>query len=289
MDTREPGTPPARTLSRREALAALAAAGGYALAANPVLAQAIKTDSQGLVEGMVQVAGAEGTPIPVYEAYPAQAGEYPVVVVISEVWGVHEWIKDVTRRFAKEGYYAVAPELFSREGGLAQVTDMDKIRNVVFNAPLKRIAGDLRAGAEYARKQPAARADRIGVTGFCWGGGVTLLFASMYKDTRAAVSWYGAITRALKDEPKPIAPIDVAAEIPCPVLLLYSGVDQGIPVADVEKMEAALKAAGRPVEKVIYPDAPHGFLADYRPTYRADAAKDGWTRSLDWFQKYLKA
>lgn len=276
-------------LTRREALAALAAAGGYALAAEPVLAQAIKTDAQGIVAGTVNVAGADGTPIPIYEAYPDQAGEFPVVVVISEVWGVHEWIKDVTRRFAKEGYYAVAPELFSREGGLAQVTDMQKVMSVVFNAPLKRIVGDLRAGAEYARKQPAARGDRIGVTGFCWGGGVTLLFSAAYKDTNAAVSWYGAITRALKDEPKPVAPIDVAAEIPCPVLLLYSGVDQGIPVADVEKMEAALKAAGRPVEKVIYPDAPHGFLADYRPTYRPEAAKDAWGRTLAWFQKYLKA
>jgi carboxymethylenebutenolidase len=276
-------------LSRREALAALAAAGGYALAAEPVLAQAIKTDTQGIVAGTVNVAGADGTPIPIYEAYPDQAGEFPVVVVTSEVWGVHEWIKDVTRRFAKAGYYAVAPELFSREGGLAQVTDMQKVMGVVLNAPLKRIVGDLRAGAEYARKQPAAREDRIGVTGFCWGGGVTLLFAAAYKDTKAAVSWYGAIARALKDEPKPVAPIDVAAEIPCPVLLLYSGVDQGIPVTDVEKMEAALKAAGRPVEKVIYPDAPHGFLADYRPTYRPEAAKDAWGRTLTWFQKYLKA
>jgi carboxymethylenebutenolidase len=276
-------------LSRRDALAALAAAGGYALAAEPVLAQAIKTDTQGIVTRTVDVAGADGTPIPVYEARPDKAGTFPVVVVISEVWGVHEWIKDVTRRFAKEGYYAIAPELFSREGGLAQVTDMDKIRSVVFNAPLKRIMGDLRASADYARKQPTAQGDHLGVTGFCWGGGVTLLFSAAYKDTKAAVPWYGAITRALKDDPKPVAPLDVAAEIPCPVLMLYSGIDQGIPVADVEKMEAALKAAGRTVEKVIYPDAPHGFLADYRPTYQPEAAKDGWARCLAWFQKYLKA
>src|SRR3989304_1048344 len=164
-------------LTRREALAALAAAGGYALAANPVLARAIKTDPQGLVAGTVNVAGADGTPIPVYEAYPDQAGEFPVVVVVSEIFGLHEYIKDVTRRFAKEGYYAVAPELFSREGGLAQVTDMDKVRNTVFNAPLKRLVGGLRAGAEYARKQPAARPVRIGVTGFCWGGQIALTFS----------------------------------------------------------------------------------------------------------------
>src|SRR5262249_50807198 len=161
-------------LSRREALAALAAAGGYALSAEPVLAQAITTDTTGLVAGTVNVAGADGTPIPVYEAYPEPAGEYPVVLVISEVWGVHEWVKDVTRRFAKEGYYAVAPELFSREGGLAQVTDIQKVLSVVFAAPLKRVVGDLRAGVEYARKQPAAKGDRVGVTGFCWGGQMTL-------------------------------------------------------------------------------------------------------------------
>ena len=276
-------------VTRREALAALAAAGGYALAANPLPAQAIKTDTQGLVASTVTVGGADGTPIPVYEAYPEQAGEFPVVVVISEVFGLHEYIKDVARRFAKEGYYAVAPELFAREGGLAQVTDQDRIRSVVFNAPLKRLVGDIRATAEYARKQPAARADRIGVTGFCWGGQIALTSAASYKDTKAAVSWYGAITRGHKDDPKPLSVLDVAGEIACPVLLLYGGADSNIPVADVEKLEAALKATGRPVEKHIYPGVGHAFHADYRPTYQPEAAKDGWAKCLAWFQKYLKA
>jgi carboxymethylenebutenolidase len=276
-------------LSRRQALAALAAAGGYALSAGPVLAQAIKTDTQGIVTGTVNVAGADGTPIPVYEAYPDKAGDHPVVLVISEVWGVHEWIKDVTRRFAKEGYYAVAPELFSREGGLAQITDIQKVLAVVFGTPLKRVVGDLRAGVEYARKQPAAKGDRVGVTGFCWGGQMTLTFPAFYKDTSAAVAWYGPPARAQKDDPKPVAALDVASEVPCPVLLLYGAADQGIPVADVDKMEAALKAAGRPVEKVIYPDGPHGFLADYRPSYRPEMAKDAWGKCLAFFQKHLKA
>jgi carboxymethylenebutenolidase len=276
-------------LSRRQALAALAAAGGYALSAEPVLAQAIKTDTQGIVAGTVNVAGADGTPIPVYEAYPDKAGDHPVVLVISEVWGLHEWIRDVTRRFAKEGYYAVAPELFSREGGLAQVTDIQKVLGVVFNTPLKRVVGDLRAGVEYARKQPAARGDRIGVTGFCWGGQMTLTFPTFYKDTKAAVAWYGPPARAQKDDPKPVAALDVAAEIPCPVLLLYGAADQGIPVADVEKEAAALRAAGRTVETHIYPDGPHGFLADYRPSYRPEMAKDAWGKCLAFFQKYLKA
>jgi carboxymethylenebutenolidase len=276
-------------LSRRQALAALAAAGGYALAANPIPAQAIKTDAQGLVAGTTNVAGADGTPIPVYEAYPDKAGEYPVVVVISEVWGLHEYIRDVTRRFGKEGYYAVAPELFSREGGLAQVTDMDKIRSTVFGAPLKRIVGDLTAAADYARKQPSARPGGIGVTGFCWGGQMTLTFPAFYKDTRAAVAWYGPPARAQKDDPKPVSALDVAAQVPCPVLLLYGAADQGIPLADVDRMEAALKAAGRPVEKHVYPEGPHGFHADYRPTYRAEMAKDGWAKCLAWFKKYLTA
>jgi carboxymethylenebutenolidase len=225
----------------------------------------------------------------VYEAYPDKAGDHPVVLVISEVWGLHEWIRDVTRRFAKEGYYAVAPELFSREGGLAQVTDIQKVLGVVFNTPLKRVVGDLRAGVEYARKQPAARGDRIGVTGFCWGGQMTLTFPAFYKDTKAAVAWYGPPARAQKDDPKPVAALDVAAEIPCPVLLLYGAADQGIPVADVEKEAAALRAAGRTVETHIYPDGPHGFLADYRPSYRPEMAKDAWGKCLAFFQKYLKA
>lgn len=289
METTEPGRPWPVTLSRREALAALAAAGGYALGANPLTAQAIKTDTDGLVAGTVNVGGADGTPIPVYEAYPAQAGEFPVVVVVSEVWGLHEYIRDVARRFAKEGYYAVAPELFHREGGLAQVTDMEKIRSVVFGAPLKRVVGDLRAAAEYARKQPSAREDRIGVTGFCWGGQMALTFPAFYKDTKATVSWYGAPTRAHTDEPKPLSPLDVAAEIPCPVLLLYGGADQSIPTADVDRLEAALRAAGRTVEKHVYAGAGHAFHADYRPSYHAETAKDAWGKCLGWFQKYLKA
>jgi carboxymethylenebutenolidase len=172
---------------------------------------------------------------------------------------------------------------------LAQVTDMQKIRDVVFNAPLTRVMKDLRAASDYARKQPAARGDRLGVTGFCWGGQMALTYAGMNKDTSAVVSWYGSIRRAHKDDPAPKSAMDVASGIACPVLLLYSGVDQGIPVADVDALEAQLKAAGRPVEKHIYPSAQHGFLADYRPTYHAEAAKDAWGKCLAWFEKYVKA
>jgi len=276
-------------LSRRHALAALAAAGGYALSATPIPAQAIRTDAEGLTVGTTMVTGAGGVPIPVYEARPNKAGQFPVVVVISEIWGLHEYIRDVTRRFAKEGYYAVAPELFAREGGLAQEADIQKVLKVVFDAPLTRVVGDLRAATDHARKQPVARGDRVGVTGFCWGGQMTLTFPAFYKDTKAAVAWYGPPARAHKDDPKPVRALDVAGEIPCPVLLLYGGADQGIPVADVDQEEAALKAAGRTVEKRVYPDTPHGFHADYRPSYRPEIAKDAWARCLGWFEKYLKA
>ena len=278
-----------RSLTRREALAALAATGGYALSATPVPAQVIKTDSQGLVESTVQVAGADHKPIPVYEAYPAAGSDFPVIIVISEVWGLHEYIRDVTRRYAKEGYYTVAPELFSREGHLAAEPDLQKVLKLVFDAPLKRLVGDITAAADYARKQPTARGDRIGVTGFCWGGGITLTFPAFYKDTSAAVAFYGPLARAYKDDDRTVSALDVASQVPCPVLLLYGGADQGIPLADIDKEEAALKAAGRTVEKHVYPDAPHGFHADYRPSYRPEVAKDAWTRALGWFQKYLKA
>ena len=253
-----------------------------------MLAQAITTDTKGIVAGTVNVAGADSTPIPVYEAYPDQAGEFPVVMVISEVLGLHEYIRDVTRRFAKEGYYAVAPELFSREGGLAQVTDMQKVLATVFGAPLKRVVGDMTAAVEYARKQPSARPDRVGVTGFCWGGGIALTFAAFYKDTSAAVSWYGA-ARAGSDGRLPSrSRLRRGGRIPCPTLLLYSGVDQGIPVATWRSSRGVLKAAGRPVEKVIYPDAATASMPTIGVLPRGGGQRRLGPR-LAWFQKYLKA
>ncbi len=184
--------------------------------------------------------------------------------------------------------YAVAPEPFSREGGLVQA-DPQRVMHVAFDAPLKRLIGDLRSGVEHARRQPTARPDRVGVTGFCWGGQIALTFPAFYRDTRALVAWYGSPTRAQKDDPKPLSPLDVAAEIPCPVLLLYGGADPSIPVADVDRLEAALRAAGRPVEKHVYPGAGHAFHSDGRSSYHPEAAKDAWARCLAWFQKYLKA
>jgi len=275
-------------LSRRDILKIGAATGaGYAVAASPILAQAIRTDTQGLVAQDIKLKSGSDT-IPAYEARPAASGKYPVLVVISEIWGVHEYVKDVCRRFAKEGYYAVAPEMFSREGGVAHLKDVQEILKIVLNIPRKQILQDLSTAADHARRQPGARADRMGVTGFCWGGSTTIQFAAHYKDTGAAVVWYSPLGRAYKDDP-PKTGFDVAQDIRCPLLGLFGEEDQSPSPVDVRRFEELLKMHNRNVEIVIYPKAGHAFHADYRPNYRPEAAKDAWTRCLAWFQKYLKA
>ena len=275
-------------LSRRDMLKiGVGTTAGYALAANPILAQAIKTDTQDLAVADIKVSSG-GDMIAAYEARPAAAGKYPVIVVVSEIWGVHEYIKDVCRRFAKAGYYAIAPELFQREGGVAHLPNIQEILKVVFNVPRKQILQDLRATADHARQQPAARSDRVGATGFCWGGSTTIQFAADYKDLKAAVVWYGPAARPYKDDP-PKTGFDVAQEIKCPLLGLFGEEDQSPPPADVRKFEDLLKRGNPNVEIVIYPKAGHAFHADYRPNYRPEAAKDGWVRCVAWFDKYLKA
>ena len=260
---------------------------GYAMAPDASPAQAIRTDPQGLAAGDITVASGEES-IPAYEARPAGAGKYPVVVVISEIWGVHEHIKDVCRRFAKLGYYAVAPEMFHREGGTAHMTDIQEILKIVMSVPRKRILQDLSAAADHARRQPAARSDHVGVTGFCWGGSTTMHFAAHYRDLRAAVAWYGPPARAYKDEP-PVTGFDIAKDITCPFLGLFGEEDQNPPPADVRRFEEVLKRHNKNVEIVIYPKAGHAFYADYRPNYRPEAAKDAWARCVAWFDRYLKA
>ena len=225
--------------------------------------------------------------MPIYEAQPAAPGKYPVVLVIPEVWGMHEHIKDVTRRFAKEGYLGITFEPYAREGGVAHISDMAAIRKVVDAVPDARVMGDLDALVAYAEKHPAARPDRIGVTGFCRGGMYTLLFAAHSREVKAAVPWYGQIKPAKTPGVRTAGPLDLAAKINARVLGLYGEADLGIPVADVKEMEASLKAANKTAEFVLYPGAPHAFYADYRPSYRAEAAKDAWGRCLAWFNKYL--
>ena len=279
-------------LSRREFMAGAAATSvslaGFAIAAGPVAGQVISTPTEGLAVRESKVPSGDFQ-VPVYEARPAAAGRYPVVLVNPEIWGMHEHIKDVTRRFAKEGFLGITFEPYAREGGVLQIPDQAALMQVVNAVPDARVMSDLDAIVAYVKQNPSAQADRIGVTGFCRGGMYTLLFAAHSKDMKAAVPWYGPIKPAKAPAIRTMGPLDVAAQIKCPVLGLYGEADQGIPAADVKEMEAALKAAGTTAEFVLFPGAPHAFNADYRPSYRPEAAKDGWARCVAWFTKYLKA
>jgi len=278
-------------MSRRQFLARMTAAGvslaGFAIAANPVAGEIVATSANGLAVADGKVPSGDFQ-IPIYEARPATAGKYPVVLVIPEIFGMHEHIKDTTRRFAKEGFLSITFEPYAREGGVLNLPDIESVRKVVDSVPDGRIMGDLDALVFYAKQHPAVRADRIGVTGFCRGGMYTLLFAAHSRDVKAAVAWYGQLRPAKKAGIRTVGPLDVAAQINSPVLGLYGEADLGIPVADVKEMEIALKGAGKTAEFVIYPGAPHAFFADYRPSYRDEAAKDAWGRCTAWFNKDLK-
>jgi carboxymethylenebutenolidase len=263
-------------------------AAGYAIAADPILAQAIRTDTVGLVAGDVAVKSGNDV-ITAYEARPDKPGRYPVVVVISEIWGLHEYIRDVVRRFGKENFYAIAPELFQREGGVTQLTDVQEILKIVLNVPRKQILQDLSATANYARGQSAALAERVGATGFCWGGSTTIQFAASDKTLGAAVVWYGPVGRAYQDDPKPVSGFEVAKDITCPFLGLFGEEDKNPSPEEVRKFEALLKQHNPNVEIIIYPNAGHAFHADYRQSYWPEAAKDGWTRCVGWFNRYLRA
>jgi len=278
-------------MSRRQFLARMTAAGaglaGFALAAHPVAGEVITTPTDGLAAADGKVPSGDFQ-IPIYQSRPATAGKYPVVLVIPEVFGMHEHIKDITRRFAKEGFLSITFEPYAREGGVLNLPDIEAVRKVVDPVPDARVMGDLDALVAYAKKQPAARPDRIGVTGFCRGGMYTLLFAAHSREMKAAVSWYGQLRPVKTRGVRTAGPLDLAPQINAPVLGLYGEADLGIPVADVKEMEVALKAAGKTAEFVLYPGAPHAFFADYRPSYRPEAAQDGWRRCLSWFNKYLK-
>lgn len=278
-------------MSRREFLSRVGVAGvglaGFAIAATPVAGKVITTATEGLsaADGTVS---SGGFAVPIYAVRPAAPGKYPAVLVIPEVFGMHEHIKDVTRRFAREGFLAVTFEPYAREGGVQHLPDLDAVRKVVDPVPDARVMADLDAIVDWVRKHPSAMADRVGMTGFCRGGMYTLLYAAHSSELKAAVPWYGQLRPALTPGVRTVGPLDVAARISAPVLGLYGAEDLGIPVADVRTLEAALKAAGRTAEFVIYPGAPHAFFADYRPSYRAEAAKDAWGRCIAWFNKYLK-
>jgi len=210
------------------------------------------------------------------------------VLVIPEIFGMHEHIKDVTRRFAKEGFLGITFEPYAREGGVLHLKEIPEVRKIVDVVPDTRVMADLDSLVTYAKGHPFARADRIGVTGFCRGGLYTFLFLAHNQEVRAGVAWYGQLRPAKTPGVRTVGPLDVVQQINAPVLGLYGEADLGIPVADVKEMEGSLKAAGKIAEFVLYPGAPHAFYADYRPSYRPEAAKDAWTRCIAWFNKYLK-
>jgi carboxymethylenebutenolidase len=258
---------------------------GFALAVQPISAETIHTDTGGLDAGEVKVPVADGS-IPAYRAMPDHGGPFPTVLVVQEIFGVHEHIKDLCRRFGKAGYYAIAPELYARQGNPAQISDIKElIATIVSKVPDTQVMSDLDATVAYAKSTGKADTAKLAVTGFCWGGRITWLYAAHNPDLKAAVAWYGPIDRP-RTELQPKYPIDLAASLKCPVLGLYGGSDQSIPVGDVERMMAACKAADKTCEAKIYPDTPHGFNADYRPSYRPEAAKDGWASMLAWFKEH---
>jgi len=276
-------------LTRRQALRVGAATFvGYAVGVEKALAQTIKTDTTDIVAGDYTVKIGDYS-MPVYEAHPASGTNAPIILAISEIWGVHEWVKDVTRRFAKAGYCCVAPELFQREGGVGQLSNIQDILKIVFAVPRKQLLGDVAAAADWAKTRPGVRTDRIGVTGWCWGGSVVYQVAGTNPDIKAAVAWYGSPTRPFPDTPNPVTGFDVAKNIKAPFLGLSGETDQGPTPADARKFVEMLKPHNPTAEAVIYPGAGHAFFADYRPSYNAAAAADGWKRCLAHFDKHLKA
>ncbi|HET6283808.1 MAG TPA: dienelactone hydrolase family protein [Polyangia bacterium] len=262
---------------------------GFALAVRPVSAEVITTPADGLDTAEVKIPTASGD-IPAYRAMPAKAKKkaLPVVLVVHEIFGVHEHIKDICRRLAKLGYFAVAPELYARQGDVSQMTDAKEIlSNVVSKVSDAQVISDLDATVAWAKTTGAADVGRLGITGFCWGGRFVWLYAAKSDALKAGVAWYGQLIGE-KDDLHPKQPIDIAASIKAPVLGLYGGQDQGNPKEAVDQMNKALVAGGKASKRSeirVYPDAGHAFLADYRPSYRQEPAEDGWKRMQAWFKK----
>jgi carboxymethylenebutenolidase len=276
---------PATEFSRR-GFVMTSLATGFALAAQPVTAQTvITTDTAGLEAGEVQIPVKDGH-LPGYRAMPNAGGPFPVVLVFEEIFGVHEHIKDVCRRLGKLGYMAIAAEVFARLGDISKAPDpQTAVRDFVAKTPDAQEMADLDAAVAWAKSTGKGDVGRLGITGFCRGGRAVWLYAAHNPSVKGAVAWYGPLAFPVS-EIKPKNPIDIVPELKVPVLGLYGGADQGIPQEQVEKLRAALKAANSPSEIVVYPDTPHGFNADYRPSYRPEAAKDGWQKMLAWFKKY---
>ncbi|MBI4741562.1 MAG: dienelactone hydrolase family protein [Betaproteobacteria bacterium] len=278
---------PAVPFSRRGFIVGALGA-GFALSVQPVMAQtAISTDSDGLTTGEIKVP-AGGGEMPAWRAQPAKGGNFPVILVVQEIFGVHEYIKDVCRRLAKLGYLAIAPELFARQGDPRKIENIQEILNtLVAKVSDAQVLSDLDACAAWAWGH-GGNTDRLGITGFCWGGRIAWLYAAHNPRVKAGVAWYGRLVSPA-NEMNPKHPADIANDLKAPVLGLYGGLDQGIPPDTVEKMEKTLAESKNPASKAssihLYDNAPHAFHADYRPSYRKEEAEDGWKRLQAWFRK----
>ena len=284
--TRPEGTRPDDLALTRRRLA-LAALGGYALYAYSAEAQTITTSAQGLLAGEVEVDVGDRM-APAYMARPDAPGRFPAVLVISEVFGIHEYIRDICRRLARAGYVAIAPDLFVRSGDPSKTNDFNQIRRIVGAATDKQIFNDLSGTVRFLKAQPFVDSRRMAVTGFCWGGAIAWLVCQRLPDFRAGAAWYGRLTAPkpgeFLGEPNRPWPLPNVAQLRAPVIGLYAGKDAGIPLSDVEAMRSALLAARKTGSQIIvYPDSQHGFHADYRTSYDPVAAKDAWARMLAHF------
>jgi carboxymethylenebutenolidase len=270
--------------NRREFLVSKLAV-GFALAVRPVRAQTIVTDTKGLTAGEVQIPMADGKLIPAYRARPSGSGRFPTVLVVQEIFGVHEHIKDLCRRLAKSGYMAVAAEMFARQGDVSKIENVQEIiSTVVSKVPDSQVMSDLDSTAAWAAKNSGS-ADRLAITGFCWGGRIVWLYAAHNPKLLAGAAWYGRLegeTTAMT----PKNPIDYAGVLKAPVIGFYGGKDTGISAESIQRMRGTLKVLDDESEINVYPEAQHGFNADYRPSYKKDDAQDAWKKMLAWFKKY---
>lgn len=271
-------------LTRRRFVMGTGLAVGFAIAAHPTSAQVITTNTQGLTAGAIRIPTADGE-IPGYRAMPNTGSNFPMILVVQEIFGVHEHIQDVCRRFAKLGYLAIAPEMFFRQGDVSQIRDNAQIiSTVVSKVPDAQVMADLDAAVAWGAKSSQGNAERIGITGFCWGGRITWLYSAYNPRVKAGVAWYGRLVGT----PTPLTPknpIDIAPTLTVPVLGLYGGDDTGIPVSSVLQMQQALAPGKSGSDILVYPATPHAFHADYRASYRREDAENGWMRLQAWFKK----
>jgi carboxymethylenebutenolidase len=276
--------PPTEPENRREFLVHKLAV-GFALAVQPIGAQTITTDTNGLTAGEVKIPVKDGS-IPGYRACPSKGRDFPIVLVVQEIFGVHEHIKDLCRRLAKSGFCAVAPELFARQGDVSKLSDAQEIiSKVVSKVPDSQVMTDLDSTAVWAARNAHGDPNRLTITGFCWGGRIVWMYAVHNPKVKAGAAWYGRL-EGDHNAMTPKNPLDYVGALTVPIIGFYAGKDTGIPQESIEKMKVSLKVVDNPSQINVYPDAQHGFNADYRPSYNPEAAQDAWKKMLAWFAKY---